>query len=481
MPGGFEDTITSASSYYNNQFRNDPGYVHGYAKIHKSEPKDTIETKQQRLERHLEAQLHLNQQVSGGKIVLFAQVGKYAILALVMPPVYLFYEGPRWILITIQPFIEIAFEKTGVFLLIISTFAIDFWAGLGKKLQFFKKPKDLIKEKIKVVTQAIVNKMAVLGQKLYKIFQPLNQVVTKWKSFVPAFREKRTEFVHFMKILPRLLQKKIEEKKEGFKTGVKEKAANVIAVLAQVQIPFIAVKKVLEPVIKILQNQMAKIINPAVKTVFKSAKLVFTTSKNAVRRLIVHSKMVVNTIAGAIAVPFTLVLKVAEAPIKKAVIHIASVLKRTLNSQKELLLKLAKVTTDAAVIPMQKGFTQINTIALQAGLNLIQKINVVLVRLKKLQPIAKRLIKTIWEEGKKYSKKGFAKFKKLALSSTRVIANAISFCLEKLKMIPSKLYAFFKKIKKWIVKFANRTVWALRVALAWTKVILRYSVAHLWD
>ena len=96
-----KDTISSANTYYNNQYRFDPGVMQGYQKIHQREMKDTLETKQQRLERHLETQFQLNQQVPGGKIVIIAMVGKYAILALVMPPVYLLYEGPRWILITI--------------------------------------------------------------------------------------------------------------------------------------------------------------------------------------------------------------------------------------------------------------------------------------------------------------------------------------------------------------------------------------------
>lgn len=464
-----KDTISSANTYYNNQYRFDPGVMQGYQKIHQREMKDTIETKQQRLERHLETQFQLNQQVPGGKVVIIAMVGKYAILALVMPPVYLLYEGPRWILITIQPFVLIAFEKAGAFLLRISTFGVEFFTGLSKKLLFFKKPKDIAKEKIKHLTKAFIGRMSVLSQNVYKIFQPINQVAEQWKRFVPAFRLKRAELVHFMKILPRILMRKIEENKER----VQNKAKELWARLAQVQIPFIAVKKVLNPVLHLFKNQSAKIIKP----VLNAATWVLVTSKNTLQRLFEYSK----TVAALIAMPLNLAIKTVEAPLKKAVTRIESGLKMVLNTQKELLVKLANVTTVTTIIPMQKGFIQIKTLSEQAGLSLIQKAKVVLNRLKKLQPIVARVIKTLWDEGKKHSKNGYAKFKKIAVSSTRKLAKGFVWGMKKLENIPSLLYAFCKKIKKWIVKLAKRSVRALRVTLAWTKIILRYSLAHLWD
>lgn len=473
MPRGFEDTISSASSYYNNQYRNDPGFVRGYAKIHKRELKDTIETKQQRLERHLETQFYLNKQAPGGKVVLFAQVGKYAILAFVMPPVYLFYEGPRWILITIQPFFFIAFEKAGAFLLLISTFGIDFWVGLRKKLQFFKKPKDLFKEKIGLLSQALLKQMAVLGQKIYQVFQPLNKVVEKWKKLAPRFQEKKASFIHFLKILPRLLKKKLEDKKDNFKAVLKEKCAVLLNLLAKVQIPFVLAKKLLNPYVSLMQKQVAKVIKPSLKV----ATAAFMSSQNYVKKLFEKTGSIYSASVSLIAPPIRLAVKAVKVPFKASVKRVGGLLRSSAKSQKELLVKFGNAVTVTAVIPMLNGIVQIKAISIQVGLNLIQKAQSVYKRLKQIQPIINRVVKTLWGEGKK----GFGKFKSVLTSSAHAVAKVIFFCIEKLEKVPSKLYVIWKRLQKWIVRLAKRFVWALRVGLAWTKVILRYSLAHLWD
>ncbi len=466
------DTISSANAYYNNQFRLDPGFVQGYAKIHTREMKDTLETKQQRLERHLETQFNLNQQVPSGKIVLIAQVGKYAILAFVMPPFYLFYEGPRWILITIQPFVQVAFEKVGAILLLISTFGIDIWAGLGKKLQVFKKPKDFVKEKFKNFSNALAKRVEVLGQKLHQVFQPVNQAMEKFKSYIPAFQEKKASFVHFLKILPRLLQKKLEGQKDQFKAKFDIFKTFVTKIATQVQIPFIAAQKVLNPVVNTVKSQVSIITKPALNL----STAVFEIAKNAARKIAQQSKVIGN----AIAVPFNIALKAIEAPIKTAFKRVEGVIKASASVAKEQVAKLSNVTT-AALMPVQRGFVQVKTFAEQSGLSLIQKTKIVLNRLKKMEPVIRRVIKTVWDEGKKHAKKGFAKFKKTAVASTQALVKGVSWGIQKIALIPSKLFTLWKKFQKWIRHITKKTIWALRLTLAWTKVLLRHALARLWN
>lgn len=466
------DTISSANSYYNNQYRVDPGFVRGCREIEKRQVKDTLETKQQRLERQLETRFNLNQQVPSGKIVLFVQVGKYAILAFVMPPFYLFYEGPRWVLITIQPLFLVVFEKAGAILLLISTFAMDFWAGVGKRLQFFKKPKDILKNKFKTLAQVLLKRIVVLGRKIDQVFQPITRTLQKMQHYLVKVQEKRASFILSLKIFPRLMQKKFKEKKDIYKQTLKEKTAALLVALKQVQIPFIALQKVLNPVAIFAKNQFVNVVNP----ILKVTSTCLSTSKAIVNKLINQSKDLGNMLS----VPFNHVVKAVEIPLKNAIKHaerIVSTLRKKVSIQAEALVNMVQTVTVAAITPMQKTFVQIGEFSKGTGLNLIQKGKLIFERLKRMQPIVKRVIEALRDGGKK----GFTKFKQISDSSMRSIKKVLVFCFEKCEKLPAGLSAFWKKLKKWLARLSKRIVWVLRLTLAWTKIILRYSLSHLWD
>ena len=466
-----KDTISSANSYYNNQYRIDPGFVRGCRALQKREVKDTLETKQQRLERHLETKFNLNQQVPSGKVVLFAQVGKYAILAFVMPPFYLFYEGPRWILVTVQPLFLIAFEKAGAVLLIISTFGVNFWARIGKKLRFFKKTKDVIKNKVSSLSQFFLNKIGVLGQKLYHGFQPVNQAIKKLKERLANLKEKRASFVHFFKTLPHVLRKKIETRKDAFKQALKEKIAVLMNSLKQVQIPFIALEKALNPVISFAKRQLENVINP----ILRISSTALTASKHTVEKVLNQAR----AFKEMLMVLLRPVLKAIEVSLKNSIKHVEKILsrlKKVSADQLKVLVNFLKAGV-TAMVPMQNGIIQIGEFTKTAGLNLLQKGGLVFDRLKKMQPVIKRVIQTLFGEGKK----GFTKFKQVVKSFLTTVKKVLFLSLKKCEKLPSKLAAFWKKIQKWIVNLVKRIIWALRVAYAWSKIILRYSLAHLWD
>lgn len=180
MPGGYKDTISSSHSHYNNQFRMDPGITKGYSIQRQARSIDSIETKQARIERQLQNQFHQNRQLPKGVILVAVQISRYVVLALVIPPYYILYEGPKWMILQMEPFFSAAFEKGAESFFLISTLAVDFWAGLGKIVQgIFKKPKKLIGQMQKTGEKAIKSFAAQFTEAFKRQWNPISKFFEK--------------------------------------------------------------------------------------------------------------------------------------------------------------------------------------------------------------------------------------------------------------------------------------------------------------
>lgn len=461
MTGPYKDTISSGKAYYDNQYRNDPGVIKGYAKIREigASKVDTIETSQQRLERDLQGQLY-----NHGTILLMAEVGRYTILALVLPPYYLFFEGPKWVLIHLQPYMQLTLEKMGEFLLMIVTFSFDLWAGLGKKLQFFKRPKNYLKNKIELAQQFAHQWKEKITLKLAQILKPVIRWGEKLQNLLKTYREKKQEAVLRFKTFPLWLKKTFSQKSTHLKAIIMEKCRSFAKKLTS------QISKIINPVASLVSGMLLKATTPIVQVAKTSAKVI----QYAILAIVPPLQLwVQENLANPIKQAYKAViapLEIVKNKIKEGVDFIRN----------EMVLKAHAVTKQAqnlalaAIVPLQR-------MAKEGSLSLVKKMQEVMNRIKGIKPPIKRMFKLLFDQGKKHGKNAFAKLQKAAIFAFKKGKVCLNLALKQIRKIPSLFARVWKHLRKGLVHIAKRIIWAARLLLAWTKVLLRYSVSNLWN
>lgn len=157
----YRDTISRCDMYsnpYNTHLSSHPALVRQRAEEY-ARSKDVIESGQKKLERDLMERLM--QKMPTGKFVVVAHLGKYAFLAIMLPPYIFLYGLPKWLMTVGVPWAFNAMKKNGKSLL------LRLAKPLKDALQIIQKPilallqaaKDRMER-----TRAGLNK---LGQKAY--------------------------------------------------------------------------------------------------------------------------------------------------------------------------------------------------------------------------------------------------------------------------------------------------------------------------
>lgn len=93
----YKDSVGSSNYYYTNPYREDFDYRRAeQARTVKNRAVDSLETTQQRVERELLEKLMAKKgQMALGSIALLQQLGKFAFLALMLPPYIMFFGMPK--------------------------------------------------------------------------------------------------------------------------------------------------------------------------------------------------------------------------------------------------------------------------------------------------------------------------------------------------------------------------------------------------
>lgn len=476
MTGGFKDSISSGDSHYNNPYSNDPGIMRGYsvrrAVIYRSA--DTLETQQQRLERQVETRFLQNQQIPSGKIVIIAQVGKYAVLAFVLPPYYLLYEGPKWIFIQIEPLLWLAIEKSGDLLLMLSTFAIDFWAGIGKKLQFYQKPKKILKERLLGFQQRI----ALGGQRFLaawnKRLLPLKNFIAYIQGLSIKAQKEKSALVERLRKFPRQLQILLQEKRPRIEKYLQEKA-----VLAQEKLMTSfreigqRMTKISWPFISFAKKLVSRASTPLSRAAHYTFKILsaFASQLNRV------AKETINPLFKKNRERLLRPLEKAKNVVKlRAISAYAQAEKRI-----QPIFKAIQTVAIAGMLPIQRSCTLLQVMAGKGAWRFMEKVQSAAAALKRFQTAANRLFIFVFDEGKRQAKKGYEKIQKSVDALLKKMAAAWILAVDKLSNFPDLMAKFLHKLIAVLLKAFRRTVWTCRLIWAWTKVLVRYSLNQIWS
>lgn len=468
MPGGYKDTISSGSSYYNNHFRMDHDIVKGYSKIKAANYAakiDTIQTSQQKLEKALQSQLQ-----SHSVILFVATVGRYMVLALVLPPYYLCFEGPRWVLINLQPWMEAGFEKAEEVLLLMVTFTVDLWANFAKKMAFqlIKKPKKYIKQKFEVLQETLRPIKVKIAARFEKVLKPITKGLERFQNFIKAARESREKGAVRLKQLPVVLKQQLshfsKKRAEVFKFFKENIQWIQWPRMPEIPYPIALTAQVISKGIEKSVHTCLQVIRKGLQVTKQVIKSVAIPARAWVKSKIIH--------------PIIESFRLAIVPLEKIQIKIKETFKPI---QKQVVMsiqaaaKAAQAYMSLALLPLQKlnpGFR---------SLNLIQKAKEVFSRIKQVQPPIKRLLKFIFDQGKKYGNQAFLAFQKQLKKALNVAETCLNWCAKQVMRLPPLFAKLWNYLKQAALKMANKALASLRVVVGWTRVVLRYSVANLWD
>lgn len=146
----YQDRVESCSDVYQNPYRQDRDSARAYhvLQVQRNHSTDTLETKQQQLERNLLNQFQRNQfRLPLGKLIIIGQIGQFLILAITLPTYMFFYGAPKWLLEQSLPRLSRLVDREGErlekFIMITSEWSSSlFKAGIARiQLLFKSKPK----------------------------------------------------------------------------------------------------------------------------------------------------------------------------------------------------------------------------------------------------------------------------------------------------------------------------------------------------
>lgn len=478
MPGSFKDSISSGVSYYSDPYRMDHSIVSGQAKLRQTRlgKVDTIETKQQRLERQVQTQFQVNLKLpEGSRIIAVAQVSRYLVLALVVPPYYLAYEGPKWVLLQIMPIIELSIDKMGQFLFFITTSMVDIWAGFGKQGErLLKKPKNFMKKLNEVLNERIGKFQEKFKLAFDKIKIPLNLTLKNIERGLLALQQ-TIAWVNQKAIQ---LQKFLKVKVAELKSRSPELFKKIAAGLAKVIDPIIfAIQKALVVAAKPIIYVSKKVASHVVKVV----KAISSPVQAFIREKIAAPlKVAAQTVSNAVS---KAVYKVVVNPINGVIVKVKEIIKlyqSFVESKVQSVSAMAKSIALGVVLPLQKFGFKLALKTHEGAINLAQKTREVFKRLKVIQPIFKSAFNTLLDKGKKHGGYVLKQGGKLARLIQAQLMAALLITADKMRKFPAWFGKLWMKFKAWAIKAAKNAVLAARLILAWTKVLVRYSLKNLW-
>ena len=467
-----KDTISSSEVYYNNKFRFDHGARIGQQRIAHAKFLDTLETRQQKIDRHIYNQFKNNHDIPPhSKFVYIAQVGKYLILAVILPPYYMLYQGPKYVIIQLEPVWMLTVEKMGQVLMLLMNFGIDFWTGLGKKIQ---KPKNLIKKNIQTLNKALESLQVRMVLRLKEVFQPFKVLVHRIHNYTNTFIENYLRVLtwvrNFSITIPQKVKLALPNLKKVFVNKIKNGMAYVVMPFKRMAhlISTLSTKvgEVFIPFISFISRQWVTISKPikqqAKNIMIQIKKIGKQTSQAARGALQLSIIKPVKAIYKAIIKPINAIKKVSETFLHAAV------------QKTQVLLKVAQSTMLLTLLPLQLVSKTAYQWSKGAKRDAIEK-------LKIFGPAIKRVLKSFWNQGKRRGSQGYIALKKMAKEVSKVVEASFMWVFNKIKQIPSKLIIFFRNLISWIIHNYRRAVFAGRIILAWTKVLVRYSLHHLWS
>lgn len=454
------DSISSSKSYYSNPYRSDLDYSKGYYKsvIEKERTQDRIESSQQKIEEKLLTQFRQNQfRLPLGKFVIIGQIGKYIILAVMLPPYIFLYGMPKWLFEQTMPWAVAGFTLTSKWVkeLIASTERLFALSARKIRLAFSKKEKkashlkavwdklNKARENAQDLLSGNLKRMAeLLSQILAKKTTPLVKLGHRTAKICSNSMDKLAQFKEWILLHANKVLEKLSKRFERLRQKAQDQFEKMQTVLKK------AYERIKAPVITTINY-----IDRGLNAVLNSCFTVFSFSK---RPLVFIGKRGINgfAIAKAALKPFWQLAKAfakrvysegagrLERGAKKA----ADLINKSLNQLKRPVLGLS-------------GYAK----------SLAKKVS------KKCQKVLDQPMKRV-KEG---FEKGFSFLRQRCVGFVlRLKEKAYAF-KNFLRNLPAKFLRFLiKLIKKFFYLcrlIFSKSIYCLRLGWAWTRILSRHS------
>lgn len=486
----YQDRIESSAKAYNNPYRQDPGQMRAYEALHPNKMilKDSIETSQQRLERHLLAQFRQNHfKLPNGNFMMVVNVGKYMVLAIILPTYYTLYVIPKFLIIKTFPVFAQMFSVFIPFVQKhmnnISAWTADVFGIVAKRLLAmfkFKSSKSKQKREGDNLFQLLAKDLSLKWEHWKQpLMSKINFVKNLHKTVLNLLKKMKNQaqnkilaqynkIAQFFKNVGLNIHKAIIARPLKMLKNLQNRLKQIPNVL---KMPFVALQKM---AIK-LREKIKERVKEAVKTVTKPFVQLATGIQNIALAI---ASPLVNFYKEKIVKPFK---KGVEA-VKKSV---QVVQKRMEESAHWVKTQVASQVQMVANVGMGIAtFSQkiVNTTLEKMNhyqVKFVDKLRGVYRAVKRMFDPLKGFVQRIMDESKQQAKKQFAKFKKHLETAVKKAKQAGLWTVEQVRLMPSRMYGWMKRFLAWTVRMTKKVLWSIRVGLTWTKIWVNYSIQRL--
>lgn len=470
--GRYQDRIESSANAYNNPYRQDRDSARGYAALHTFSvgQRDTIETQQQRLERHIVQKFTENHfRIPAGKLVAVVQVGRYLILAIVLPPYIFLYGAPKWLLAKLSPLIMQLLsqgnEQFQTLMLRISAWTKDVFGNILHRIQ--ERLKKRVEKRKKIRTGD--NLFQQLGKDLKKRFDHVKQPFIVLGQQIAKLHETTKNAL-----------KNIKQNVQNHVTNIKDNGIEIALQLAKSVQNYS--KQTLEKSIVFLKPK----IDTAQKVLAKIAKVVDRAVEKTAKPIIAGFSAVQAAIP-VIVIPVWAFLqqrifepakdgaKVVVKPLevfKGAVIASATWAKERIVSGVGVLMNFGAVAAQRAqqlARAVLKGFDQFQK-------SFIEKARIVARALKYGFEPVKEYAKKLIERSKEKARQHYRRWKEAGKEMLKKAKKGTIFIAQKAKRLPGMFYRVLKKLFSHLYHGIKKTLFGIRLVLTWIKILVRYSL-----
>jgi hypothetical protein len=475
----YQDSISSGTNYYSNPYREDPGFrkaqrvaVDGARRV------DSILSERQRIEQDLQNQFQNNLRLPPGSLLLAFEVGRYIVLAIIMPPYYLLFEAPKWCFEQIKPFLFAGMEKGADLLKQIQSSMV---LNLKKLYQLtVKKPSKIIQNLIKKLAKPksvsqLQDRFTNLPTTILKVaLKPLQFLTHRLGEGLTHLRFKerafRQNFAFQTKHFYPHVKKWTKEKWLQFQNTFQAKLAKI--------------KSTLAPYAQKLDGAVSRAVNATVRKTregFHSAvavplKAVYQfVQKTALQNLWVPLQTAVReTVQNKLKTPIKKALSAIKAPLKK----VAKYTTARLESIKVQAVAHLQTIVKAASIPI--GFLFNLSLKIIPALQRNLKPFVIPLRhfapsFKRLGNTLKRGVQRVIDKAGEYLKGKMADLKKWGNKGKEAVKNGAVLVIKKIKQIPENLFQKLRKVIFWLKEMLAKFFKSLKIAFIWVKILVRYS------
>lgn len=500
MPEGgiYHDTIGRCNLYsnpYDTRLQSHPVLIKRRAENY-VESKDVLETSQVNLEREIFLKLTTSKfNLSAGRLVALAQIGKYAFLVIMLPAYILCYGLPKWLLtegvLQIFHFTKRVGQRLKDRGFAVAHKFVAAMQSLGKAitspiLNFIQTRIEHTREMFANFKQKFLNayhRMTYPARVFHQsVIKPIHQALTRGVSAIRAIyhkveqiQERLKELIgrlrHTLIYLPDRIDKKISELLQKVKEGMQTIQRNLLQPFQSLKPIFAKIMETYQNLIEKGQRIKGKVLHHGFYRPYNAVKNVVQSAREKVAKVTEPitrwSSEKIDDIRRSLEKGKEWVEHVKEKMREKAKDTwktITDSVDRTLKAAAKAATAVAQEIVQVLPQPVISFFTPI-VLAVSAVVGIPGKFN------RSRRGVTKKIKKL-----KEKIRKGYRKLSRLVVRALTLLGQGYRWLQPKIKAVPKKTIAILKKILINTISAIRATFFLLRLMLAWLRVLFRFGM-----